>query len=182
MIRDKIGVGEPDMMLGAVNRADIDIADREDHAGDVVAIDVDHRVEPQWIVAVDALALATEAVPEVYERLRQVFRLWPANAQMGVAPLGRVELADVVAADERYVAIYHQQLAVIQPVAARVEDMPRAADRPERQDVDGWSELLEGARHDQIAERVVDDVDGDPLRRLRRQPLLEQAPDGVVLP
>ena len=92
----------------------------------------------------DAFSFAAKAIPEVHERLGQIERLWPANAQVGIAPLGGVESADVVAADEGDLAVHDEQLAVIQGVAARIEDVPGAANRPEREHGDGGRKLLKG--------------------------------------
>src|SRR5690242_9430094 len=101
------------MMLSTVNRADICVANGENHARDVVAIDIDHRVEAERVISCDTFALATEAVPEVNKCLSQVTRLWPNDPQVGVTPLCGVKGAHVVAADERGNAIDNQQLAVI---------------------------------------------------------------------
>jgi len=60
--------------------------------------------------------------------------------------------------------------------------MPGTANRPEREHIHGWRESLEGARHDEVAKRVIDDVDGDPFLCLCGEALLEGAPNRVVLP
>src|SRR6478672_1137599 len=60
--------------------------------------------------------------------------------------------------------------------------MPGAANRPEREHAHGWREPFEGARYDEIAERVVDDVDGYPLLCLRSEALFEGASNRIIFP
>src|SRR5690242_189764 len=112
------------MMLSPVNRANIRVANGENHARDVVAIEIDHGVEAERVVTCDPFAFATEAVPEVDKCLSEVARLWPNNPQVGVAPLRGIKRSHIVTADKRGNTIDYQQLAMIQPVASRIEQMP----------------------------------------------------------
>src|SRR6185312_11240710 len=170
------------MMLGPINRADIGVTNREYHARDVVAIDIHRGVEAEGVVMGNAFPFAAKAVPEVYKCLGQVSRLWPNDPQMRVAPLRGVEGTHVVTTDKRSSTIDDQQLAVIQAVAPGIEQMPGTTNRPEREHVHGRREALEGARYDQVAERVVDDVDGDSFFRLRGEQIFEVPSNRIILP
>ena len=67
------------------------------------------------------LRLRGKAIPEVYERLREVHCSGADDAQMGVAPLGRIHRANIIAADEAHFAIHNKQLAVLECIDTRIE-------------------------------------------------------------
>src|SRR5512146_2057881 len=101
---------------------------------------------------------------------------------MRIAPLGRVDAADVVAADEGGLAIHNQQLAMVKRIAPWHEQMTRAADGAVAQRVDVGREALERAWHDEIAKEVEYHVDGDAFGGLPQQMLLEFSADRIILP
>ena len=67
----------------------------------------------------DVVALPREAIPEVYERLCEVHGSGANDAQMGVAPLGCIQRANIIAADKAHFAIHNEQLAVIECIDTR---------------------------------------------------------------
>src|SRR6185437_2250213 len=123
----------------------------------------------------------TVAAPEVQEVLTQPRRFRPPHAHMGVAPASPIKLADVIAAEEGDLAIHDQQLPMVARVAAEVQHMPGAGKRSVRQHVYPAGKLFEPAGDHQIGEVIIDDIDLDPGRRLRRQGLLELDPEPITL-
>src|SRR5258706_15352063 len=101
---------------------------------------------------------------------------------MCIAPFRRVELADVIAADEGDAAIHDQQLAVIDAVAARGDDMQDARDRPISQRMDDGGKLLEGARHRQICKVVEEAVASHTRGGFACNMLFELLANGIALP
>src|SRR5258707_8320038 len=100
---------------------------------------------------------------------------------MGVAPIRRVAAAQVEAADECDVPVHHQELAVIQRVAPRIEQMPWPSNAAKAQWMHLGGEAVEKPPHHQIAEAVEDYVDRHALRRLDPHALLQPAAQGVAL-
>src|SRR3954454_15363319 len=87
-------------------------------------------------------------VPEIGEGVRDIARGRPANAQVRVAPLGCIQLADVEPTQKCDLVVDHQQLAVIARVAARVEDIPDSVERAVFEDIDRGGKALECWRYD----------------------------------
>ena len=106
----------------------------------------------------------------------------PGDPDVGVAPLGLVRRADVVAADEPDLVVDHQDLAVVAAVAAQVEEPPAGAVDRVAQHLHRRREALEGGGDDQVREPVVDAVDLDPAGGGVGQRGLEPLADRVALP
>ena len=127
-VRDKVGVGETDRMLGPVDGLNVHIANGKGELEGVGATDGDERVEAAWIMPCDADVIRVVAIPEIDEGLGEVGGGWPLDAYMGIAPGGGVEAAQIIATDEADSAIDDEELAVIEGVAAYIEQLPGAAD------------------------------------------------------
>ncbi len=104
------------------------------------------------------------------------------DPDVGVAPLGRVRRADVVAADEADLVVDHQDLAVVAAVAAQVEDPPAGVVDGVVQHPQPRPEPLEPGVHDEVGEAVVDRVDLHAAPGGLRERPLEPLADLVALP
>jgi hypothetical protein len=99
---------------------------------------------------------------------------------VGIAPVGGVQAADVVAAQEGDLVVDHQQLAVI---PAGVPGKPETGgDQRMPADGDVGRKAVERARDDQVGELVEHDVDLDPAVGRVDQRILERLTDFVPLP
>ena len=67
VVGHKIGVGEQDVLLGALNSRDIHVADGEGELQGVRVAGHDQRVEPPGVLARDAFTARAMAVPEGHE-------------------------------------------------------------------------------------------------------------------
>src|SRR5437868_2428539 len=107
----------------------------------------------------DALVPGRIPIPEIDEGLGQISCGWASNAQMRIAPGGRVETSNVKSANETGRTIHDKQLAMIQGVAPQVEQLPGTAYRVVGQRMNGRGKHLERVRHHGIAKAVEDYID-----------------------
>ena len=183
LVGDEVRVRHPDVAARPVDRLEVHRPDRERPLARQVAVHPDPRLpvgrglDQEWSrVAAVAPVHVPLGVPEVGERTFQVPDTRAGDPAVGVAPLGGVRGADVVAADERVVVVHDEDLAVVAPVAAEVEEpQPGVVDgvghHPQR-----GREHLEPWGHDDVGERVVDRVHLDPAVGRARQRRLEAPP------
>ena len=99
-VGDEVGIGNMDVVLRSVDGGDVHVADRENESADVVGAQAKGGLEASREAQAEAPAARLMAVPEVHEGLGGVGGVGTDDAQVGIAPFGGVELADVVAADE----------------------------------------------------------------------------------
>ena len=110
-------------------------ADREHPQPRHVALEPDVRLPDagrldQQRPLAGAEPAAPVQVPEVGEGAAQVRDARAGDPHVGVAPLGLVRRADVVAADVALLVVDDEDLAVVAAVAAQVEEAPaRGVDR-----------------------------------------------------
>ena len=180
-VGDQVGVGQVDVVRGAVDGVEVHPADRVDHVARDVAVDPDVRLPGAAAeVGQGGAAPAGEQVPVVDEGVLHVPDDVAGQPGVGVAPVGGVQAADVVAADEGDHVVDDQQLAV---VAAAVAGEPEARGD---QRVPAYGhvgrEAEEAPRDDQVGELVEDDVDLDAAVGRVDQGRLERLPDVVALP
>src|SRR6266545_2407035 len=121
-------------------------------------------------------------VPEIDECIRELKRGRATHPQVRIAPLGRIQLANIESADEPNLMIDDQQLTVVARVAPRIEQVPDAVESAELQCVDRLRETFEPWRHNQIGEAVENNIDIDALGSLARQALLKCLANWIALP
>src|SRR5205807_7692699 len=105
----------------------------------------------------DAPVPSRIAIPEIDEGLGQIGCGWSTNAQMHIAPGGRVEAPQVKPSNETGRTIHDEQLAMIQGVAPEVEQLPGTAYRLVGQRMNGGGKHLERVRHHSIGKAIEDD-------------------------
>src|SRR5680860_1498766 len=106
----------------------------------------------------------------------------PRDPHVCVAPFGGVRRTHVVSADEPDLVVDDQDLAVVTPVAAQVEEPPAGVVERILQDTHPGRESLEPGRDDQVREAVVDRVDLDATCGRGGERLFEPLADLVALP
>ena len=181
LVGDEVGVGQIDVVRGAVDRVEVHAPDRVDHGARHVAMDPDVGLPgPAAEVRQGGPAPAGPQVPVVDEGVLHVPDDVAGQPGVGVAPVGGVQVADVVAADERDVVVDHQQLAVV--AAGVAGEAEAGGDQRVPADGDVGREEEEPAGDDQVGELVEDQVDLHPAVRGVDQRVLERLPDGVGLP
>ena len=135
LVRDEVGVGQPDVAGGPVDRLEVHRPDRE-HPAAGARCGAAGSGAP---TATRSRAAAAARWPECLRRCRfqksANARLrsqtpGPVIRHVRVAPLGGVGAADVVAADEADLVVDDEDLAVVAAVAAQVEEPQPGACRP----------------------------------------------------
>src|SRR5262249_20945818 len=127
VIRYEVGAGKKDMMLGVLDAVEVHVAYRK---GQPECVGTPHNelvIIAARLLAHDVPLLRSIPIPEIGECSSQMHGRWPRDAQVGVTPLGGIELAQVVSANEGDTVIHYQELAVIKSIAARIEQVPRPA-------------------------------------------------------
>ena len=181
VVGDQVRVGQVDVVRGPVDGVEVHAADRIDHVARDVAVDPDVRLPgPAAEVGQRGAAPAGPQVPVVDEGVLHVPDDVAGQPGVGVAPVGGVEAADVVAADERDHVVDHQQLAVVATAVAR--EAEAGGDQRVAADGDVGREGEEAPRHDEVGELVEDHVDLDAAVGRLDQRVLEGLADGVGLP
>ena len=187
LVGQEVGLGQPDVAAGPVDRLEIHPADREHPQPRDVALDPDQRLPRRGGLQQQRALRGPEPappveVPEVRERALEVPHGRPGDPDVRVAPLRLVGGSDVVAADEAGVVVDDQDLAVVAAVAAEVEEPPAGGVDGIAQHLHRRREPLERRRHHQVGEPVVDAVDLDAAVRRGGQGALEPLPRRVALP
>ncbi|CAN5380343.1 hypothetical protein BH24ACT12_BH24ACT12_22700 [soil metagenome] len=124
---------------------------------------------------------AAVLVPEVDEGVLQLPHRRPDVPDVGVSPLGRIQAPHVVAADEADPVVHDQQLAMVPPGLADVEQQHPEPQHRVAQHVHRRREPQERPWHDQIGEPVVDDEHLDPALGRLHQRCLELPAHRVAL-
>ena len=116
----------------ALDRVDVHAADRVEEVVRQVELR-GHVRAPRARTLIGQLraGFGTEVIPEVHETVLQLPHGPARDAHVGVAPLVRERVADVVAADEADLAVDHEDLAVILARAANVQCEEARAKRRE---------------------------------------------------
>ena len=131
----------------------------------------------------DLLVCWTEAIPEPDESSRKFHCSWAAQAHMRVTPLCGIQRAKVVASNEADGAIDDEQLAMIQGITTRIQQLPETTNGTVFEHMNSWMKgRLEGARDDEIAKAVKDDIDCNPLLGFPREMLLKFLANSIIFP
>src|SRR5436305_13157103 len=130
----------------------------------------------------DAPVSGRIAIPEIDEGLGQIGYGWASNAQMRIAPDGRVEAPQVIPTNDTGSTMHDEQLAMIQGVAPEVEQLPGTAYRLVGQRMNGRWKHLERVWYHGIAKAVEDHVGLHALGGFACQVLLERLTNSIVLP
>ena len=180
-VGDEVRVRQVDVMRCAVDGLQVHAADGVHGVLRDVAVHPDVRLPVHAApVGQGGAGAAPEEIPIVDEGVAHVPDDVAGEPRVGVPPVGRVQRADVVAADEGGVVVDDQELPV---VAAGVAREPEAADDhrvPAHPDVPRKGE--ERSRHDEVGEAVEHDVDVHAAIGGFDQGPFERLPDGVGLP
>src|SRR5579875_2592454 len=135
------------------------------------------------IAVCDALPFRAEAVPEINERIGEFGCRRTMYTQVRIAPLGSIERANIIAANKANDTIHNHQFAVIQRIAAWIENIPGTLHGMILHKVNGGMKgIFEGAWHDEVAESIKDDIHLHALGRLLSQALLKLPADSVAFP
>ena len=115
VVGDEVGVGQPDAFGGTVDGFKVHVADRVDLNPGHVPVHLQRGVPtPLLVVGEPGQSLpAGVLVPEVDEGVLQLRGPRADHAGVGVAPLLRVQFADVVAADESFLVVDDQEFPMI---------------------------------------------------------------------
>src|SRR5699024_4276427 len=111
---------------GPVDGVEVDRADRVDELPRDVAVHPDVGRPGAPLRIGQLVSVPGAEVPEVDEGVLHLRDDVAGQPGMGVAPVGGVQRADVVAADEGGVAVDDHQLAVIAAGVARMQEPPAA--------------------------------------------------------
>src|SRR5262249_34439527 len=164
---------EANRVIGGVYSREVGVANGEGEPHGVVATHKHRRVVAVGVPALDGVHGRAVAIPEGNKRLSQSGGGGASGKEMGIAPLGGVDTADVVATDEGCLTVHDQQLAMVERVTPRIQQVPWPVDPTVFENMDPRWKLFEGGGHDQIAEHVEDEVDLHSLFGLAHQPLLQ---------
>ena len=181
LVGNEVGVGQVDVVRCAVDGIQIHAANRVDHVARHVPMDPNVRLPGSAAEVGQCGATSPRPeIPEVDERVLDVPDDVAGEPGMGVAPVGGVEAPDVVAAEEGYEVVDHQQLAVVPAGVPREPEAGRDQRMAAYRDVLGEDE--EGPRDDQVGKLVEDHVDLDSAIGRIDQRVLERLTNGVALP
>src|SRR5258708_635575 len=148
-----------------------------------ILVDGNESIEVVVIPLRDLLVCWTEAIPETDECSREFRCSWAAQSQMCVTPLCGIQRAQVVAPNEAGSAIDDQQLAMIQGITTRIQQLPGTTNGTVFQHMNSRMKgRLEGARDDEIAKAIKDDIDCNPLRGFPREMLLKFLANSIIFP
>src|SRR5713226_1750481 len=101
----EVGSREEDELLCLINRSDVEIANGERQAHGLILTDGDTRVNVQVMPMRYPLVCRAEAIPEGNEGSGEFRRHRATQAQVRIAPLRRVNRADIVAPDKARLAV-----------------------------------------------------------------------------
>ena len=108
MIGYKIGIGQQDRVLSAVDSLDIHIAYRKSQPERIVTAYSDERIKVAHVMPRNLFSLPTRPVPEADKRMREISCRWPPYTQVRISPLGCVEVPQIKAPNKSYGTIHHQ--------------------------------------------------------------------------
>ena len=177
----KYAVGQVDVVGGPVDGGQVHAPDGVDHGPRHVAVDPDVGLPGAAAEVRDGgPAAAGPQVPVVDEGVLHVPDDVAGQPGMGVAPVGGVQAADVVAAEEGDMVVDDQDLAM---VAAGVAREPEAGgDQRVTANGDVGGEGVEAPTDHEVGELVEDHVDLDPPVGRLDQGILEGLADRIALP
>ena len=187
LVGDEVGVRHPDVALGPVDPLDVHRPDREHPQPRHVAVHPDARLPVEAVVISIGGSLRRNLLSRCRFQKSAKLRArsqhaGAGDAAVGVAPLGGVRRADVVAADEADGVVDDEDLAVVAAVAPQVEEPPARRVDGVGEHLHVRREVLERRAYDDVGELVVDDPHLDaPVGRVDDR-LLEPLADRVALP
>jgi hypothetical protein len=179
----EVGSREEDELLCLINRSDVEIANGERQAHSLILTDGDTRVNAAVMPLRYPLVCRAEAIPESSEGSGEFRRHRATQAQVRIAPLRRVDRAEIVASDKARLAVDDEQFAVVQCEATRIKQMPRTAESAvfkhmHRRD----KRRFEGSWNHEIAKTIKDDIDRHTLCRLPSQVRLKFLANSIIFP
>src|SRR5689334_390084 len=145
--------------------------------------DGNERIELVVIPLRDLLVRWTESIPETDKCSRESRCSWAAQSHMRVTPLCGIQRAQVVAPNEAGGAIDDQQLAMIQGIPTRIQQLPGTTNGTVFQHMNSRMKgRLEGARDDEIAKAIKNDIDCNSLRGFPREVFFKFLANSIVFP
>ena len=177
--RDKHAVGRP------LNRVDVHAADRvEQIVGQIELRGHVRAPRTRTLIRQLRAGFGAEVIPEVHETVLELPHGFARDAHVGVAPLVRERVTDVVAADEADLAVDHEDLAVILARATNVQGEEARAQRRELAHVQvrQLGELVEARILVEDTEAIPHAEDLDTALRGSNQRVLEALAPAIRAP
>src|SRR5581483_1827649 len=128
-----------------------------------------------------AIAFAVH-IPEINACALQFASIGTLDAQVSIAPLGRILFANIVPSDESNLAVYYQYFAMVAHIPAQRERLPEPGEQRIAQDIQIGGKAFELARHHQIREAIVHHIDRHPAISSVPQLHFKLLPDDIIFP
>src|SRR5690348_1047159 len=98
-------------------------------------------------------------MPEINAGALQLASIGTHDAQVWIAPFGRVAFSHIVTSNESGVAVYHENISMVTHIPTQGERLPEPGEQRIAQDIHIGGKAFEMAWHPQVCKAIVHHID-----------------------